>query len=79
MEPEALQLLLAAIDAGIQTAETTVAQLRVARGVVAGELEDASSATCPSCGGEDLAPAGDVLVCGACGRNVPLTDVLVKE
>lgn len=73
MDRARLELLLAAIDAGIQTAKTTAAQLQVARDVVAGELLDGEDAPrCPECKSEDLAPAGDEMVCGECGANVPV-------
>lgn len=36
---------------------------------ITGEAPDALEA-CPKCGGQELAPAGDVAVCAKCGANV---------
>jgi ribosomal protein S27AE len=71
MDRERLELMLAAIEASIH-------QLQIARNVLAGELESLSeeqpAATCPVCGGSDLAAAGADVVCGDCGATVLLID-----
>jgi len=67
------ELMKAAIAAGIASMETAAAQMRIALDVLEAEDEPEEEVLCcPDCQSEDLAPAGDVAVCGGCGKNVPV-------
>jgi hypothetical protein len=68
------ELMKAAIAAGIASMETAAAQMRIALEVLQAEDEPEEDEVlrCPDCQSEDLAPAGDVAVCGGCGKNVPV-------